>query len=155
LRIPNLLKNQYGLSLVEVLATLAIMSIIALTLFSVITSSKVQHNKQSHANKQINDASFALKLITKDIRKYPNNIIANDTSLSISIDSDSTETIVYSFEDTEKTINKDGVPFVSDIEVFKAIPCESGLSDCTFIEIGNNEKTVSTEIILRKGNNSQ
>jgi len=154
LRIQNLLKNQDGLTLFEVLATLVIMSIIALTLFSVITTSKDQHNKQSDANKQVNDASYALKLITKDIRKYPNNVIANDTFLSISINSDSTETIVYSFEDIAKTINKDGVPIVSDIEDFKAIPCKSGLPDCTFIEIYNNEKTVSTEIILRKGNNS-
>lgn len=155
MKVPNFFKNQYGLTLVEVLATFMVMSIITLTLFSVITSSSDQHNKQRDVNKQINDASYALKLITKDIRKYPNNIVANNTSLSISIDSDSTEKIVYSFEDTTETINKNGVLLVSDIEVFKVIPCESGLPDCTFIEIGSKEKTVSTEIILRKGNSSQ
>ena len=155
MKIRNLLKNHYGLSLLEVLATCVLTSIVALILFSVISASTDQHNKQSNANKQINDVSYALKLITKDIRKYPNNIIANDTSLSISIDSDTTKNIIYSFENQEKTLNKNGVPFVFEIEFFKVIPCENGLSDCTFIEIGNNEKTVSTEIILRKGNNSQ
>lgn len=155
MKISNLLKNNYGLTLLEVLATCVLTSLITLSLFSIIVASRDQHNKQSDVNKQINDVSYALKLITKDIRKYPSNIITNNTSLSISIDSDTTENIVYSFEDSAKTINKNGVPLVSDIEFFKVIPCESGLSDCTFIEIGNNEKTVSTEIILRKGNNSQ
>ncbi|MFJ7667508.1 type II secretion system protein J [Lysinibacillus sp. NPDC097195] len=63
------IKHQHGLTLIEVLAVLVIVSIIAVLLVSILSSSTNNHQKQVTKNKELQDASYALKIITKDFRR--------------------------------------------------------------------------------------
>lgn len=66
------IKQQHGLTLIEVLAVLVIVSIIAVLLVSILSSSTSNHQKQVTKNKELQDASYALKIITKDFRRALN-----------------------------------------------------------------------------------
>ena len=71
-------KHQQGFTLVETLAVVVIISIISVLLFSILSSSTSTHQKQ--AKKQnLQDTSYALKLITKDFRKATQFDDATDT----------------------------------------------------------------------------
>lgn len=63
------LTNQKGLTLLEVLAAVTIISIIIVLLYGILFNSKEQYNSQTEKNEQLSDISYALKVITKDIRK--------------------------------------------------------------------------------------
>lgn len=73
--------NQKGFTLVELLATLVILTIISILLFSVINNGKSQFTDQTRTNKELSEVSYALKLMTKDIRQYGNvsiEVVADD-----------------------------------------------------------------------------
>ena len=62
------INNRRGLSLVELLATVVLVSIILVIVFSIVVSSQNQNIEQTKEGQQINDAAYILKLITKDAR---------------------------------------------------------------------------------------
>lgn len=66
------IKQQHGLTLIEVLAALVIVSIVSVLLVSILSSSTSNHQKQVTKNKELQDASYALKIITKDFRRAIN-----------------------------------------------------------------------------------
>lgn len=63
------MKNQRGFTLVEMLATIVIFTIISLFIFNVFISSNKQYTQQVDNQDQLFDLTYALKLVTKDIRK--------------------------------------------------------------------------------------
>lgn len=66
------IKQQQGLTLLEVLAAFVIVSIVSVLLVSILSSSTSNHQKQVTKNKELQDASYALKIITKDFRRAIN-----------------------------------------------------------------------------------
>ncbi|OBW53504.1 hypothetical protein A9986_15140 [Solibacillus silvestris] len=62
-------KSEFGMTLIEVLATLVIASIIAIFIFNFIKSSTDQNIQQTKETGDLFDISYALKVITKDIRR--------------------------------------------------------------------------------------
>ncbi len=63
------IKSELGMTLIEVLATLVIASIIAIFIFNIIKSSTDQNIQQTEETGNLFDISYALKVITKDIRR--------------------------------------------------------------------------------------
>lgn len=61
--------NQKGLTLVEALAVLLLTTIVSLIIFSVLTSGKLNYNKQHNINNDLRDISVALNEITRDFRQ--------------------------------------------------------------------------------------
>lgn len=61
--------NTKGLTLIEILATVTILSIISIFIGSILISSNKNHAQQVTANQQLADVSYVLKVVTKDIRK--------------------------------------------------------------------------------------
>lgn len=62
------IKNDRGLSLIEILAATVLISIITLLAFDIVNASQKQRVEQTKEGQQINDAAYVLKVITKDIR---------------------------------------------------------------------------------------
>ena len=60
--------NENGLTLIEILAAVVIASILTITLTSILLDSTNNQKKQLSKNIELNAASYALKVITKDFR---------------------------------------------------------------------------------------
>lgn len=62
------MKNEQGLTLVEILASIIILSIISIFVFNIIVSSQNQQKVQQNEQDNLFDLTYTLKLITKDFR---------------------------------------------------------------------------------------
>ena len=79
MKILRILKKNHGVSLVEVLAVIVILSIVGILLFSVISSGQKQYSIQGSKNQELKDISYALKVITKELRQNHNIIVVDNT----------------------------------------------------------------------------
>ncbi|MFJ7735060.1 PilW family protein [Lysinibacillus sp. NPDC097287] len=157
------LNKESGLTLIETLAVTVIASIVLLLLYSIISQSSNTHQKQTTANTEIKDAAYALKVITKDIRKHPGNVtLPSDTELKIE---PATEPeIRFVFNKEQKIIERNGQILstgindflVSNITLEELADTQNNASspnsNLISIQITNLQgRTYSTELYLRKG----
>ncbi len=145
--------NQQGLTLVEVLAVIIILSIIFTFIFSIMNSSISQHSEQGKEVQQIQSGAFVLKQITKDMRK----------SYRIEIDSENAnkyylynkEKLLYQYEYTSNNEllrtdeNNDVTVVGKNIESFFISTDNEGKEATIFFEI--NGKEYRTTINFRRG----
>lgn len=165
--------KEAGLTLIETLAVTVIASIVLLFLYSIISQSSNTYKKQTDTNKEIYDAAYALKVITKEIRKFPttvsiecnNNLDPTNTCdtpenrprLEITTDDVQKPKIIFEFDHEHKVIKKDGVTLTTGIQDFQVSHPKLGDSppvpnkSLITIQITNlHGKTYATEIALRK-----
>lgn len=74
-----ILKKQNGISLVEGLAVIIIISIVGMLLVNIILSGQKEYSDQSIKNQDLKDISYALKVITKELRQNHNIIVVDNT----------------------------------------------------------------------------
>ncbi|MDI2588257.1 prepilin-type N-terminal cleavage/methylation domain-containing protein [Psychrobacillus sp. NEAU-3TGS] len=137
------LNNGKGITLVELLAAIVLASIVMLLVYSLLMSGTKQYKNQLEKNNQLTDISYALKMITKDIRKTENPQIISNSKIKL-------DGINYSLDGN--TITRNGVVIASSIKRFQV----TSENDKWFIEIESSnragvEKTEKTEVYLRKG----
>lgn len=132
--------SQQGLSLVELIAVIAITSFIAIIIYSVLLSGEKQYNTQSSDNQELSDIAYTLKVLTKEIRKSSDVEVTGNT-LVIS-------GVTYAYSPDTKSILKDGVTSFRDIEGFSVSKNEDVI---TITITGKQNKTVSTKIVVRSG----
>lgn len=94
----KLLKNKKGLTLIEVLAATAIISFIAILIFSIIQSSIDQRIKQTKEKQDLFDITYALKVVTKDIRRAVN---ASATGTTLLLEFPNGNEATYLLEDSQ------------------------------------------------------
>lgn len=136
-------KLQHGMTLVEVLAVLVIVSIISVLLFNILGSSTSTHQKQSTKNEELRNASYALKLITKDFRRARN---FDESTYTFTIDSQS-----YVYTISNNTITRNGETVATNIESFSL----SYVNNILTVNLkSQNGKEISTNLSLRKGKSS-
>lgn len=139
------LANQQGFTLVELLAAFIIATIVGTIIYSVLINGQAQYNKQSGKNQELSDISYALKVVTKEIRKSGNVSVTSNT---LSITGSDSVIVVYAYSAADKAITKDGTPYFNNIEGFTVSETNNVIS----IEIiGQKNKTVSTKIAERSG----
>src|SRR5690625_2182136 len=113
----KLARKEDGLSLVELLAVLAISSIIILFISTVHIFIQNQYNSQSTEVKELTDITIAMRAITKDIRSA-NKIEKSENPKEITIVLDEGP-ISYIFEN--ETLKRNGAPYIYELEDFEAI----------------------------------
>lgn len=160
------IKNQKGITLVELLATVVILFIISLFIFNIVYSSTNQNESQRKESSQINDAAYLLKQITKDIRKT-NNLDSHDLTTNTYIFKGDSLVIKYKYNAVNKKlyryvvddpengviVNEDDLKkgvIVNNVDAF-SIP--NPTSNQLEIKFTINGKNYDTKIALRKGNN--
>lgn len=145
-------RSESGLTLVEVLATVIIGFLILLILYYVIGQSFNTYGKQITANQNLNKAAYALKVITKELRKVPTATVDENTC-ALTVGSK-----IYRFE--AGTLYENNVALASDLQTFKATKgafteeanCRNEPSTQVSIKLVTNTNQVyATELILRKG----
>ena len=148
--------SQKGLTLIEILASVVIFFIVSLLVFNIAYSSTKQNHDQSNEAKQINNAAYLLKQITKDIRKTNNvetNVVAAQTTY-IFKNSNPTRgaspyIAEYKYDATQKALYRNSSVLVNNVETFtfSVIDAENEVE----IEFSINGKHYDTKIALRKG----
>lgn len=144
--------KEAGLTLIETLAVTVILTIVSLFIYSIISQSQTTFQKQTTTNKEINDAAYALKVMTKELRKTINVTVQENCTLKL-------DTTSFSVKDNT-LYQDDTLPLASDIKSFKVTKgafdegehCLNNGSNQVSIKIlTNTEKVYSTEIYLRGG----
>ncbi len=140
--------NEKGISLVEVLAIVIILSIVGSILFGVIIQGKEQYEDQSQTNQELSDLSYSLKLFTKDLRKALSVESTSATKMTIKDESGSIDYLEYF--PTEKKITKNGDPYIDNVVEFIFSKGGSNV-EIINIKLQNESNEVSTQIVVRSG----
>lgn len=143
--------TEKGITLVELLASIVLAGIVMVLIYSVLMTGTKQFKDQLEKNNQLTDVSYALKIITKDIRKTENPRLISNSEIDLN-------GIIYL--KNGNTITRNGVIIARSIEKFK-VDDGSGDEDVKqdennvkwSIEIKsiNQQEIKKTEIYLRKG----
>lgn len=142
----SIFHNSNGITLVEILATVVILSMISIFITNLMISSMNENNKQSTESKQITDSSYILKLVTKDLR--------NTSSLTYNVNEyifldDSNATIAtYTFVPADHSLLRNSTQIANDIENFTFVSNSSYSVRVAFLLNGKDYKT---DIAFRKG----
>ncbi|RHW39492.1 hypothetical protein D1B33_01210 [Lysinibacillus yapensis] len=143
--------NQYGITLIEVLATILILGMVVLLLFSVIKNGQEQYGNQMDKNQDLFDISYGLKLFTKDIRKATEVTFDNNTStLTLKLDENGTKYSNFVYVSEAKILKKVGTTILENVTVFNPTVINSGeVSEITIVIKAENSDPISTKISLR------
>lgn len=142
----NITKNEKGLTLIELLATITILFIVSSLLYNIMLSGNKQNKEQVTESLQINDSAYILKQITKDIRKTYN--ITKDPDHPdryLFMDKESKQIVEYTYKNKELSRNNAIIAF--HIDRF------SILTDTTSatVRFTMNDQTYETTLLFRRG----
>ncbi|RIJ64717.1 type II secretion system protein [Rummeliibacillus sp. TYF005] len=117
--------KQKGITLIEVVAVLVIISFLSLLILNVLTDSSQQYNVQVAENTQINDISYILKLVTKEIRmtsvehiiEIDNGIRFNNSNTNYQLDT--ANRTIYKYSGDPNTYSNRDEVLANQINTFK------------------------------------
>ncbi|WP_059173513.1 PilW family protein [Bacillus sp. FJAT-27445] len=138
-----MLKNQKGMSLAEVLAGVALLSLILLLGSSVFLFGQKQAINQTAQVQNQADVRLGLNIITKEIRKA-SSVNVNSNVLTIN------DTDIYKLENGNVT--KNGHPIITSLKDFKIQMTDNKvtISMSANNTPNNPQTTLSTTIYIRK-----
>lgn len=132
--------NQTGLTLLEILAATVLLGLIISSVFGLLISGNKSFDRQSNENRQLNELSYVLKQITKDVRQ--------SSTVQLSTNSITLDSATYSFDENTQSLIRSGQVLSSSIKSFQVTQNTNQL----YIQITNKlGKTVQTTVVLRSG----
>lgn len=151
-----------GFTLVEVLAVIVIGAIIVVAISSILFNATTQHTNQQADTRQLQDISYALKVITRDIRKSKDI----DTSGSLIRGKDEVA-ISYQFDKNTNSILRNGEIlttgvadfhfYVAGVDIFTQTPINTSTLSIIPIKLSITNKLangkdnlIETEVVLRR-----
>lgn len=140
----RLFNNEKGLSLVELLAAVAIGSLLLILVSTSHIFIQNQYNSQSTDVKQLTDITIVMKSITKDIRSA--DVVETSEDYKQLILTNDHQTTTYTFEDN--LLMKNNVPYVRELESFEVKTADKKITIAIKQQAG---KEVKTEIVKRGG----
>lgn len=147
--------RQKGMTLVEVLAALVLVSIVMTLLIGIIINSQNNFNRQKATNVNTVDITLLLNKITTEIRKNPDSVLAATHELKIA--SDSVSPIIYKFDKDNNTLSRNGLIITSGISDFEAeieVPEESEEPKNEILNLSITDsklKVWEIKLVLRRG----
>ncbi|AGK55095.1 PilW family protein [Bacillus sp. 1NLA3E] len=136
-------KNEKGITLIELLAALALVSMVILLASSVQLFGQKQVNNQTNEIQNQSNVRLALNIVTKEIRKASNVSVTNNV-LTIN------NTDIYKLENN--ILKKNNEPLISNIQSFTITKTEDKVTITITNTPSNNQPktTLSATIYLRK-----
>ncbi len=132
--------NQDGLTLIEILAVMVLLSIITSSIFGLLISGNKNFERQSDNNSQLNELTFVLKQVTKDVRQ--------SSTVQISSNILTLDSTTYLYNVNTQSLERNGQVLSTSIKQFQVLQNNNQL----FIAItGIFGKTVQTTVVLRSG----
>lgn len=124
------MKNEKGLTLIEVIAYIAILSIILILSFSVMSNSKAEHEEQYNNIQLLTKNSYVMKQITSDIRE---SIDLESSSNRIIMQKKNSIETIYRYEEDIFTLYRNDQPIANNLKSF-------------LIKANTNKKSVSIQL---------
>lgn len=142
------LKEERGLTLIEVLAATVIGSIVILLIGNALIFGLKQYKNQSEKAQDLTSVTIVAKAVTKDIRKAT-SVEVKDGDLILEIEDGIPD--IYIFDEESKIIFKNEKELFTGIELFKISMSNNKL---TLIIKGKDKngtpEEINTELYLRK-----
>ena len=142
------MNNEKGLTLIEVLASIVLLTIVSLLTINLLISGQNEHTKQVSANTQLQDVSYAMKLMTKDVRKGTKAVTATPGStIQFNIlDFDDNLIANYHYEASTKQLYRNSVVIANEVVQFESNIVDRDLS---IILKNNSHTTYNTKLYFR------
>lgn len=144
--IKKLLKNERGLTLIELLAVFVIGAIILLLVSNVMIGIQKQYKQQSADAESLFDVSYAVKVITKDFRMSEKVILQEGSYGDLTLMKPDNTEITYHYNEAEQVLYKNENPFIREVTDF-TVAEKDGMYAISISNI--NGKSVETELIPR------
>lgn len=138
------IKDSSGLTLIEILAIIVILSIIGFILLNIVFSSTRYGDLQKKESFQINDTAFVLKQITKDLRKT-SEVLSSNNGYDFNT---SGGVLLVKYQYKNNTLYRDAQIIANNIYNFNIDNSSTDKVKIYFII--NGEKSLTT-VSLRKG----
>ncbi|MFJ3387385.1 type II secretion system protein [Lysinibacillus sp. NPDC086135] len=142
--------NERGMTLLEVLAVTIIVTLVSIVLMSILTNGKTSSDKQMKSSVQLSDATYILKVVTKDTRKSTEIITKDldDRTEYILTNNQNNQKYNYVFHRNNQTIARDDEIIAVNVLDFKIKDKRSHI----IIDITTpNNKPFSSTIYFRGG----
>lgn len=134
------LRNENGVTLAELLAALAIGSLIAIFVMSIHVLVQKQYSSQKADAQQLTDITIAVKEITRDVRMYEIGSVVTNEKIEF-IDGNK-----YEYDAENNVLQKNDVNYIYEIKRFKI----ERNGDKILLEIESTAaQKINTEIIIR------
>lgn len=140
------MNNQKGITLIEVLAALVLVTIVFALVIGIVINSQNNYKRQQSINLNTADMTILLNKMTSEIRKNPDSISATSKKLIITPKTGSP--ISYLFDSTSNTLSRNGVAQSKKLTDFNSA-IEEGILTLTIKD--SNAKVWETKIVLRRG----
>ncbi|UPW84301.1 type II secretion system protein [Lysinibacillus sp. Ag94] len=142
--------NERGMTLLEVLAVTVIVTLVSIILMSILTNGKTSSDKQMKSSVQLSDATYILKVVTKDTRKSTKIITKDldDCTEYILSNNQNNQKYNYNFCRNNQTVERDNEIIAVNVLDFKIKDKRSHI----IIDITMpNNKPFSSTIYFRGG----
>ena len=124
------MKNEKGLTLIEVIAYIAILSIVLILSFSIMSNSKAEHEEQYNNIQLLTKNSYVMKQITSDIRE---SIDLESSSNQIIMQKKNSIETIYRYDEDIFTLYRNDQPIANNLKSF-------------LIKANTNQKSVSIQL---------
>jgi type II secretory pathway component PulJ len=136
--------NEKGLTLIEVIAYIAIASIILILSFSIMSNSKAEHDEQYKNAQKLTQNSYVMKQITSDIRE---SINLNSSLNLVTMQKKNSIETTYSYDASTFTLYRNSQPIANNLKSFFI----NANSDSVNIQLTNlRNEQLNTTIYLRR-----
>lgn len=138
------MKNEKGLTLIEVMAYITISSIILTLTFSIMSNSNAEHEEQYKNTQELAQNSYVMKQITSDVRE---SINLNSSSNLVTMQKKNSITTTYSYDPSTFTLFRNNQPIANNLKSFLI----NANSNSVSIRLTNlRDEQLNTTIYLRR-----
>lgn len=111
------MKNQRGITLIEMLAVLTLISVVSILIIGIIVNSQNTYALQQSTNQTTTTIAYSVNVISSDIRKYPNQLTVEDNRLIIDLGSGNE--IIYQQHSSDASLLRNQEVLITQIQDFQ------------------------------------
>lgn len=140
------MSNQKGITLVELLAAITLLSLVSVLVMSIIIQSQNTYKRNQLTNMTTTEMSLLINTMTRDIRQHPQQVAVASNVLTISPPNE--DPIVYRFDSAQAELKRNNQVVISNVYNF-TIAIEEGIMKLELED--SNEKEWTSTIAIRTG----
>lgn len=142
----KIMSNQKGITLVELLAAITLLSLVSVLVMSIIIQSQNTYKRNQLTNMTTTEMSLLINTMTRDIRQHPQQVAVASNVLTISPPNE--DPIVYRFDSAQAVLKRNNQVVISNVHNF-TIAIEEGIMKLELED--SNEKEWTSTIAIRTG----
>lgn len=141
------MNNEKGLTLVEILAFISLAAIISILAYNLLSSTNAEGAAQTKENRELQTVTYALKVVTKDVRQSISAIKVNDEQFTLVNALNVSDNVDYVYNESLKTLSRNSQIIAVNVELFEVIHTPVSIT----LKITNSKnESVETTLYYRK-----